>query len=106
MSARHVSRCQGMNNTRRILAAVALATGATALAAPAASADVTADHKIPVMSQVDSLAESSIPSEHRAELPSVSGQFRGADKGLAELNQLHQLTDLVAPVTGLLPSVQ
>lgn len=70
-----------MNKTRRVLAAVALATGATALAAPAASADAAADHKIPVMSQLDSLAASSIAPEHRAEVPSVSGQFRGPTRG-------------------------
>ncbi|MET7617338.1 hypothetical protein [Streptomyces sp. NPDC005408] len=95
-----------MTKTRRVLAAVALATGATALAAPAASADVAPDHKIAATSVIDGLAASNIPAEHRAEVPPASGQLRGLGGGINELNKLHQLTDLVAPVTGLLPAVQ
>ncbi|MGW5738661.1 MULTISPECIES: hypothetical protein [Streptomyces] len=89
-----------MISTRRIAAALALAAGATALAAPAASA---AD--ISPTGTLDSLAASSVPEEHRAELPTVTEQLNGVN-GLYELQQLHQLTDLAAPVTGLVPAVE
>lgn len=80
-------------------AVLALAAGASALAAPAASADISPTGTL------DSLAASSIPAEHRAEVPSVTNQLGGLND-LYQLQQLHQLTDLAAPVTGLLPAVQ
>ncbi|AVZ71555.1 hypothetical protein SLUN_04405 [Streptomyces lunaelactis] len=93
-----------MIKAQRVLAVVALAAGASALAAPAASAAVSADQPAQVLSvaQLDELAASSVPPEHRAEVPSVSGQLGG----LGRLNQTHQLTDQAAPVTGLLPAVR
>ncbi|MFC8128420.1 hypothetical protein [Streptomyces sp. NPDC057302] len=89
-----------MISTRRIAAAFALAAGATALAAPAASA---AD--ISPTGTIDSLASSAIPAEHRAEVPSATEQLNGVN-GLYELQQLHQLTDLAAPVMGVLPAIE
>lgn len=76
-------------------AALALAAGATALAAPAASAA-----PISPTATLDSLAASSIPEDRRAEVPTVTQQLNGLNS-LYELQQLHQLTDLAAPVTGL-----
>lgn len=80
-------------------AVLALAAGASALAAPAANAAISPTGTL------DSLAASSIPAEHRAEVPSVTNQLNGLND-LYQLQQLHQLTDLAAPVTGLLPAVQ
>ncbi|WP_371527441.1 hypothetical protein OG302_16180 [Streptomyces sp. NBC_01283] len=85
-----------MISTRRMAAALALAAGATALAAPAASAA-----PISPTATLDSLAASSIPEDRRAEVPTVTQQLNGLNN-LYELQQLHQLTDLAAPVTGLL----
>ncbi|MFD0550657.1 hypothetical protein ACFQ0X_16800 [Streptomyces rectiviolaceus] len=85
-----------MISTRRMAAALALAAGATALAAPAATAA-----PISPTGTIDSLAASSIPAEHRAEVPSVTEQLNGLND-LYQLQQLHQLTDMAAPVTGLL----
>ncbi|MFF2847971.1 hypothetical protein ACFVT5_16880 [Streptomyces sp. NPDC058001] len=98
-----------MTSTRRILAAVALATGASAFAAPAATAAGTSQQvmEVPsVISRLDSLSASSVTPEHRAEMPTVTGQLGGLNQGVSRLNELHQLTDLVAPVTGLLPAVE
>ncbi|MGX1669671.1 hypothetical protein [Streptomyces sp. NPDC055400] len=50
---------------------------------------------------LDDITTSTIPAEHKAEIPTVNEQLGGLNK----LNGLHQATDLVAPVTGLLPSV-
>ncbi|UXY31502.1 hypothetical protein [Streptomyces sp. HUAS TT20] len=97
-----------MISTRRIVAAVGLAAGVTGLAAPlanAAEASAPDNAKINPITMLDSLAVSDIPAEHRAELPRVSDQLHSMNR-LNDLNQLHQVTDLVAPVTGLLPAVQ
>ncbi|MEU6677429.1 hypothetical protein [Streptomyces sp. NPDC046853] len=88
-----------MISTRRMAAAFALAVGATALAAPAASAAISPTD------MVDSLAMSGIPEEQQDELPTVTSQLNGLNE-LQELNQLHQLTDMAAPVMGLLPAIQ
>lgn len=77
-------------------AVLALAAGASALAAPAASAEA-----INPTGMLNSLASSQIPDEHRADVPTVTQQLNGLN-GLYELQQLHQVTDLAAPVTGLL----
>ncbi|MGW7077373.1 hypothetical protein ACWGH2_21690 [Streptomyces sp. NPDC054871] len=77
-------------------AVLALAAGASALAAPAANAEA-----ISPTGMLNSLAASQIPEEHRADVPSVTQQLNGLN-GLYELQQLHQVTDLAAPVTGLL----
>jgi hypothetical protein len=97
-----------MISTRRIVAAVGLAAGVTGLAAPMANAAVSVDPdagKLNPIAQLDSLAQSGIPAEHRDEMPRVASQLAGLNR-LNDLNQLHQVTDLVAPVTGLLPAVE
>lgn len=53
---------------------------------------------------IDSLAMSDIPAEHRDEIPPVSRQLAGLNR-VNDLNQLGQVTGLVAPVTGLVPAV-
>jgi len=101
-----------MTRAKRVLAAVALAAGASALAAPAASAAVPlGDEVFPlsVSDQLDSLATSGVPAEQRADLPAVSGQLNeagGQVKQLHRLSQLNQLTGQAAPVVGLLGAVQ
>lgn len=95
-----------MISTRRIVAAACLAVGVTALAAPMANAaDAPAGGRMNPMTLLDSLAASDIPAEHRDELPPVSVQLGELNKvtELRKLNELHQATDLVAPVTALLP---
>ncbi|MET7287940.1 hypothetical protein [Streptomyces sp. NPDC005573] len=101
-----------MISTRRIVAAVGLAVGVTGLAAPlanAAGAGTPDSGQINPMTALDTLATGDIPAEHRAEVPRVSDQLRSLNDlgpGLNRLNELHQLTDLAAPVTGLLPAVE
>ncbi|MEU3982079.1 hypothetical protein AB0F77_18580 [Streptomyces sp. NPDC026672] len=97
-----------MISTRRIVAAVGLAAGVTGLAAPPASAAPVQQGetgKISPIAALDSLAASDIPAEHRGAVPRVSQQLQGLG-GLQELGRLHQLTDLAAPATQLLPAVQ
>ncbi|MFF0011063.1 hypothetical protein [Streptomyces sp. NPDC005374] len=97
-----------MISTRRIVAAVGLAVGVTGLAAPLANAaDAAAPEASPLspIAMLDSLAVSDIPAEHKAEMPRVSAQLNKAND-LYKLNELHQVTDLAAPVTGLLPAVE
>ncbi|NBE54796.1 hypothetical protein [Streptomyces boluensis] len=85
-----------MIEAKRILAVVALAAGATGLAAPMAAA-AEGPTPVSVNGTLDNLAMSSVGPEHRDEVPTVSGQ-------LGKLNELRQLTDQAAPVTGLLMS--
>ncbi|MEU9265071.1 hypothetical protein AB0E04_06385 [Streptomyces sp. NPDC048251] len=97
-----------MISTRRIAALAALAAGVTGLAAPMASAaEAPATGKINPMTVLDSLAASQIPAEYRADLPPVSTQLRelGKVNQLDNLSELHQVTDLAAPVAGLLPAI-
>ncbi|MET7684863.1 hypothetical protein [Streptomyces sp. NPDC005423] len=97
-----------MISTRRIAAAVGFAVGVTGLAAPMASAAAAAPQdtgKIHPLAMIDALATSEVPADHAARLPKISQQLAGLSH-LNDLNQLHQLTDLAAPVTGLLPAVQ
>ncbi|MFF7598017.1 hypothetical protein [Streptomyces mirabilis] len=95
-----------MISTRRMVAAVGLAVGVTGLAAPVASAAEAPDAgKLNPITQLDALAVSDIPAEHQADIPRISEQLGGLNR-LNDLNQLHQVTDLVAPVTGLLPGLQ
>ncbi|MEU6662525.1 hypothetical protein [Streptomyces sp. NPDC046821] len=89
-----------MISTRRVLAAVALAAGASALAMPAAQAAPGSPLGVKPIS-LDDLATTGIPAEHKGEIPTVTQQLGGLNK----LNELHQVTDLVAPVTNVLPSV-
>ncbi|MFD9461122.1 hypothetical protein, partial [Streptomyces sp. NPDC060027] len=97
-----------MISTRRIVAAVGLAVGVTGLAAPMAAAAGSAVQdtgKLNPISTLDSLAMSEIPAVHQAELPRPSAQLAGLNR-LNDLNQLHQVTDLAAPATGLLGGIQ
>ncbi|MER5667375.1 hypothetical protein [Streptomyces mirabilis] len=95
-----------MISTRRMVAAVGLAVGVTGLAAPMASAAEAPDAgKLNPITQLDALAVSDIPAGHQADIPRVSEQLGGLNR-LNDLNQLHQVTDLIAPVTGLLPGLQ
>lgn len=97
-----------MISTRRIVAAVTLAAGVTGLAAVpagAATAGTPQSGRLNPVTLLDSLARSGVPAEHRNEIPRLSGQLAGLNH-LRDVNQLHQATDLVAPVTGLLPAVE
>jgi hypothetical protein len=96
-----------MISTRRIVAAVGLAVGATGLATPVAGA-ATAPQDAGRLNQVtllDSVARSGVPAQHSGEIPTVSGQLAGLNH-LNDLQQLHRATDLAAPATGLLPAVE
>ncbi|WP_018529497.1 MULTISPECIES: hypothetical protein [unclassified Streptomyces] len=53
-------------------------------------------------STLDSVSTMAIPADHRADMPTTASQL----SGLNRLNELHQVTDLVAPVTNVVPSVQ
>ncbi len=94
-----------------MLTAVALATGASALAASNASAGglpvkpLFKPIEVSPMSPLDALATSSVSPEHRDKLPTVSRQLAGLNQ-LNGLSKLHQITDLAAPVMGLLPAVE
>ncbi|MFE9603947.1 hypothetical protein [Streptomyces hokutonensis] len=97
-----------MISTRRIAAAVGLAVGVTGLVAPmanAADAPAFKDGKVSPVALLDSLAVSEIPAEHQAQLPKVADQMKALNH-LNDLQQLHQVTDVAAPVTGLLPAVE
>jgi methylmalonyl-CoA mutase cobalamin-binding subunit len=97
-----------MTSTRRIVAAVGLAVGVTGLAAPLASAaDAAAPSsgRLNPVSTLDSLVVSGIPAEHKADIPQVAPQLAQLRR-VNDLNQLQQLTGLVAPVTGLLPGIR
>jgi hypothetical protein len=97
-----------MISTRRIAAAVGLAVGVTGLFAPmanAADAPAFKDGKVSPVGLLDSLAVSEIPAEHQSQIPRVADQVKALNH-LNDLQQLHQVTDLAAPVTGLLPAVE
>lgn len=93
-----------MTATRRILAAVALASSVTGLTVTAASASAM---EVPsVLGQLDALSAQSVTPEHAHQMPTVTGQLGTVAQGASQLNQLRQVTDLAAPVTGLLPAVE
>ncbi|GGT22589.1 hypothetical protein [Streptomyces chromofuscus] len=97
-----------MISTRRIVAAVGLAASVTGLAAPsvnASEADARSAGRLGPVALLDSLTVSDIPAEHREEIPRPSAQLAGL-KRLNDLNQLRQVTDMAAPLTGLLPAVR
>jgi hypothetical protein len=97
-----------MISTRRILAAACLAAGVSGFGAPLAhAADVQGRDagRVSPVTLLDSLAEARVPVEQRQELPRVSEQLAGLNH-VRDVNQLHQLTDLAAPATGLLPGIQ
>ncbi|MEU6393370.1 hypothetical protein [Streptomyces sp. NPDC046939] len=93
-----------MTSTRRVLTAALLAVGATAIVAPAAQADTTPQAKgnmISPTAMLDTVSTMAIPASHRDGVPRTAEQLQGIHQ-LSKLSELHQLTDLVAPVTGLL----
>ncbi|MFF2206131.1 hypothetical protein [Streptomyces sp. NPDC058145] len=99
-----------MISTRRIVAAVGLAAGFAGLAAPMASAAGTGapdTGRISPMTTLDSLATAGLPADEQGQIPKVSEQLGGLNQiGAPDgLGQLGQLTDLVAPATGLLPGL-
>ncbi|MEU0970288.1 hypothetical protein ABZ357_34550 [Streptomyces sp. NPDC005917] len=97
-----------MISTRRIVAAVGLAVGVTGLAAPLANAaDASAQHpgKLTALGTLDSLARSDIPAEYKDEIPKVSEQVQALN-GIHKLSELHQITDLAAPLMGLVPGIE
>jgi hypothetical protein len=102
---------ENMISTRRIVAAVGLAVSVTGLTAPLANAADTAAPdagKLSPIATLDSLVLSDIPAEYKDEIPLASKQLAQLNRvnDLDELYQLHQVTDLAAPVTGLLPGIQ
>lgn len=97
-----------MISTRRIVAAVGLAVGVTGLAAPLANAaDASPQHpgKLTALGVLDSVATSDVPAKYRGKMPKVSEQVQGLN-GVHKLGELHQVTDLAAPATGLLPGIE
>ncbi|MBM9619192.1 hypothetical protein [Streptomyces zhihengii] len=93
-----------MITAQRVLAAVALAAGATALAAPAASAAHSDAGALSVTHELDSLATSSVAPEHREQLPTPTQQLNGLNRLAGIPHDLDPLTGQLAPVTGLLGS--
>ncbi|MFD8717300.1 MULTISPECIES: hypothetical protein [Streptomyces] len=97
-----------MISTRRIVAAVGLAVGVTGLAAPLANAaGASPQHtgKLTALGVLDSLSRSDIPAQYKDEIPKVSEQVQGLN-GVHRLSELHQITDLAAPVMGLVPGIE
>lgn len=68
--------------------------------ATAAGSEAHDAGKLNPVSTLDSLAPSDIPAEHQAGFPRPSTQLAGLNR-LNDLNQLHQVTGLAAPATGL-----
>ncbi|KOG42610.1 hypothetical protein [Streptomyces resistomycificus] len=100
-----------MISTRRIVAAVGLAVGVTGLAAPlaqAADAAAPGGGQFNPVTALDALTVGDIPAAHQDEVPRISQQLAALNRvqELDKLNELHQVTDLAAPVTGLLPAVE
>lgn len=95
-----------MTKTQRLLTALAVAAGASALSAPAAGAAIvpapTGPQGPSLLSRVDNLSKIAVAPEHRSELPTVTEQFGGLD-GLQRLGEARQLIEPVAPVLWLLP---
>ncbi|MCW8097885.1 hypothetical protein OG288_05515 [Streptomyces tauricus] len=98
-----------MISTRRIVAAVGLAISVTGLAVPSAgAATVPEAGKLDPIAELDQIAVSDLPVEHRNKIPKISDGIQSLNQlnGLYQLEQLHQVTDLAAPVTGLLPAIE
>ncbi|MFJ2262097.1 hypothetical protein ACIOKD_27825 [Streptomyces sp. NPDC087844] len=95
-----------MISTRRIVAAVGLAISVTGLAVPSAgAATVPETGKVDLFGELDQIAVSDLPVEHRNKMPKISDGVQALNQ-LNRLRELHQVTDLAAPVTGLLPGIQ
>ncbi|MFS8197868.1 hypothetical protein ACLVWQ_04190 [Streptomyces sp. CWNU-52B] len=98
-----------MISTRRIVATVGLALSVTGFAVSSAgAATVPETGKLDPIAELDSIAVSDLPAEHRDKIPKISDGIQSLNElnGLYQLEQLHQVTDLAAPVTGLLPAVE
>ncbi|MBT2368488.1 hypothetical protein J7E88_24970 [Streptomyces sp. ISL-10] len=91
-----------MTTAHRVFAALALATGASALAAPSAGAAPVEAPQIPsVMNELDTLSADSVGPEHRENVPAPSEQLAGLNRLAGVPNDLDPLTGQLAPVTGL-----
>ncbi len=92
-----------------MVAAVGLAISITGFAVPSAgAATVPETGKPDPIAELDSIAVSDLPAEHRNKIPKISEGIQALNRlnGLNQLEQLHQVTDIAAPVTGLLPAVE
>ncbi len=107
MSVGGAGRCEGVISTRRISSVLAVAAAFSCLGASAAQAVATTSPLGPPINPVtelDALATTGIPEESKGQFPGIADQLVGLSR-VQEVNQLHQLTDLAAPVTGLLPEI-
>ncbi|GAA2492464.1 hypothetical protein [Streptomyces gobitricini] len=94
-----------MTKSQRVLAALAMAAGASVLSAPTAAAAIVpapGPQGPSVLDRVDDLSSIAVAPEHRSQVPTVTEQFGGLD-GLQRLGEARQLIEPVAPVVGLLP---
>ncbi|MFC8916859.1 hypothetical protein E2C00_01980 [Streptomyces sp. WAC05374] len=94
-----------MTKTQRLLTALVVAAGASALSAPSAGAVIVpapGPQGPSLLNRVDDLASIAVAPEHRSKVPTVTEQFGGLD-GLQRLGEARQLIEPVAPVLWLLP---
>ncbi|MFE3637350.1 hypothetical protein [Streptomyces sp. NPDC059168] len=99
-----------MISTRRVVAAVGLAAGFAGLAAPTSGASDNGapdTGRISPMATLDSAAATGLPAGRQGRIPKVSEQLGGPNRiGSPDgPGQLGRRTELVAPVTGLLPGL-
>jgi hypothetical protein len=92
-----------MISTRRIATFLAITAGASGIGVSTASAmePLMAPQSISVADTIDHLSTAGMPADQQSGVPTVTGQLQG----LNQLGQLHQLTDMAAPATGLLPAL-
>ncbi len=72
---------------------------------PAASASPLAmdeADKLSATSTLDTLSTAALPEEHKDAVPPAMSQLGG----LSQLDKLHQVTDLAAPVMGFVPAIE
>ncbi|WP_053660315.1 hypothetical protein [Streptomyces sp. MMG1121] len=93
--------------TRRIVAALGLPAGVTGCrpAGDRGRRERSEHGETDPVTTLDALAVSDIPAAHRARVPRVSKRIRALNR-IDQLNELHQVTGLAAPATGLLPAVE
>ncbi|MDO0924503.1 hypothetical protein QQY24_03375 [Streptomyces sp. TG1A-8] len=94
--------------TRRIVAAVALAVGLSALVAPlanAAGAGAPHSGRAGLAGTLDPVDRGDASAENQTGLPRLTEQLQGLVH-LRDLDQLNRLTGPVAPATGLLPGLR
>lgn len=107
MSRRPPARCVGVIPTRRISSVLAVAAAFSCLggaATTAVAATGPLGPPINPVTELDSLTTTGIPEESRDRFPGIAEQLGGLNR-VHDLNQIHQLTDLAAPATGLLPEI-